>query len=73
MLAVRAIYKNGHLQLLDPIDLQEGEEVHVHIVDKHDILIDLISDLIVKPETTDNFDDIDEAVLMQQLDATTQA
>lgn len=72
MLAIRAIYKNGHLQLLESVDLQDGEEVHIHIVDKEDLLIDLVSDLIVKPETTDNFDDIDEVAFMQQLDAATK-
>jgi predicted DNA-binding antitoxin AbrB/MazE fold protein len=31
MVSIRAIYQNGQLRLLDPIDLQEGEEVSVQI------------------------------------------
>ena len=34
MVSIRAIYENGYLRLLDPIDLQEGQEVRVTIIPK---------------------------------------
>ena len=34
MVSVRAIYENGKLHLLDPVELQEGQEVKVTIVPK---------------------------------------
>ena len=34
MVSIRAIYENGKLRLLDPIELQEGQEVKVTIIPK---------------------------------------
>ena len=34
MVSIRAIYEDGKLRLLDPIDLREGQEVSITIVNK---------------------------------------
>jgi predicted DNA-binding antitoxin AbrB/MazE fold protein len=34
MASIRAIYENGKLRLLDPVELQEGQEVKITIVQK---------------------------------------
>jgi predicted DNA-binding antitoxin AbrB/MazE fold protein len=34
MVSIRAIYENGKLRLLDPVELQEGQEVKITIVPK---------------------------------------
>ena len=36
MVSIRAIYENGKLRLLDPVELQEGQEVKITIVPKDD-------------------------------------
>lgn len=38
MVSIRAIYENGKLRLLDPVELQEGQEVKITIVPKEDEL-----------------------------------
>ncbi|MDQ7024030.1 MAG: antitoxin family protein [Anaerolineae bacterium] len=38
MVSIRAIYENGKLRLLDPVELQEGQEVKIIIVPKGDNL-----------------------------------
>jgi predicted DNA-binding antitoxin AbrB/MazE fold protein len=30
--SIRAVFESGHLRLLDPVDLSEGEHVHVAIL-----------------------------------------
>jgi predicted DNA-binding antitoxin AbrB/MazE fold protein len=37
MVSIRAIYENGVLRLLDPVELQEGEKVEITIAPIHDI------------------------------------
>lgn len=72
MLAVRAIYQNGNLKLLEPVDLRDGEEVEIHIISTDELLNNLLSDLVVKPDSQVDPDEIDEVELMEQLDSTTQ-
>ena len=33
MVSIRAIYENGKLHLLDPVELQEGQEVKLIVLD----------------------------------------
>ena len=37
MVSVRAIYEDGKLRLLDPVELEEGQEVIITVVPKKDI------------------------------------
>lgn len=70
MVSVRAIYHEGQLRLLDPINLREGQEVHIQIVEETLRLTDVISDLLMpadeRPESTGVYDEIG---VQTQLDA----
>jgi predicted DNA-binding antitoxin AbrB/MazE fold protein len=48
MVAVRAVYENGHLRLLDPVELAEGQQVMVQIdpTDEREILKAILSDMV---------------------------
>jgi predicted DNA-binding antitoxin AbrB/MazE fold protein len=70
MLGVRAIYQNGQLQLLEPVNLMDGEEVEIQILSPKNPLNDLLSDLIV-PQS-DNTSEFDESELVKQIDNLTQ-
>jgi predicted DNA-binding antitoxin AbrB/MazE fold protein len=61
MANIRAIYHNGQLQLLDPVNLAEGQEVQLQILESPSSLKDLIGDMLVQ------FDD-DIAIDESQLD-----
>jgi predicted DNA-binding antitoxin AbrB/MazE fold protein len=56
MVSIRAIYHNGQLRLLDPIDLQEGEEVNVQITKPTTALLVAIADMLM-PVEDNNVDD----------------
>lgn len=47
MVSVRAIYHNGQLRLLEPIDLQEGQEVQLQITKQPTDLLDAIADMLM--------------------------
>ena len=34
MATIRAIYKDGQIRLLDEVDLEEGQELKIEVVDK---------------------------------------
>jgi predicted DNA-binding antitoxin AbrB/MazE fold protein len=48
MVAVRAVYENGHLRLLDPVELAEGQQVTVQIeaTDEREILKAILGDMV---------------------------
>lgn len=66
MVLVRAIYQNGNLQLLDDVELKEGQEVQLHIVEKQITTRELLGDLLA----TFDFDveDFDEEATQKDLD-----
>lgn len=65
---IRAIYKNGQLQLFAPLDLAEGAEVEVMIVTENDLFNEAFSDLLVKPLPSDyDFGEIDEEAIMAEI------
>jgi predicted DNA-binding antitoxin AbrB/MazE fold protein len=67
MVSVRAIYEHGHLRLLDPVDLQEGQEIHVMIMSERERIRAALGDLLVEtPITTD--EDFDEEQLMKEIE-----
>jgi len=67
MVSIRAVYKNGQLQPLDPVELQEGEEVQIQIVKPEVRWVDGVADMLVTfDEVTEA---IDEVTLQAQLDA----
>ena len=69
MVSIRAVYKNGQLQPLDPLELAEGQEVRLHIVDERHRVVDALSDLLIRDEVVAiEADDFDEDALQKQLD-----
>jgi len=66
MVSVRAVYHQGHLQLLDPVNLTEGQQVQLQIVEAETPLKMLIADMLSPFEGIAG--EIDEAALMQELD-----
>ena len=70
MVSIRAVYKNGQLQPLDPVELAEGQEVRLQIIDERHRVVDALSDLLVRDEGGGiEADDFDEDALQKQLDA----
>ncbi len=50
METIRAVYEAGHLRLLDPLDLQEGEAVYLRLVRDPDRIDEALGDLLVKDD-----------------------
>lgn len=46
--AIRAVYKNGHLELLDPVNLAEGQQVALTILTEEEHFQLLFGDMLVK-------------------------
>ncbi len=67
MVAVRAIYENGQLRLLDPVDLQEGQEIYVTIMSERERVRAALADILVQmPDPTD--DDFDEEAAAREIE-----
>ena len=72
MVSVRAIFRDGQLQLLDPVDLREGQEVELHILsDARSRVRDALSDLLVQLNDKAISVDFDEAALQREIDDAT--
>jgi|MTBAKSStandDraft_2_1061841.scaffolds.fasta_scaffold19130_3 predicted DNA-binding antitoxin AbrB/MazE fold protein len=65
--AIRAIYREGQLRLLDPVNLSEGEEIQLMILSADERVTTALGDLLV--EIADPLaGDIDEAVLAREIE-----
>lgn len=73
MTAIRAIYRNGMLELLDPVNLSEGQAVEVQIVDERPSLVDTVAHLLVRSDTEPTLTPDEEAQIQQQLDIALQS
>ncbi len=72
MVTVRAVYRDNRLELLDRVELQEGQEVQVQIIDPLAFLQEALSDLDVSfPEPVNDQEEFDEEALQQWLDEQT--
>ena len=67
MVSVRAVYHNGQLHLLDPVDLNDGEEILLQIVPKRPSVRELIGDMLTTVEQKDADTDVDEAAILSEL------
>jgi predicted DNA-binding antitoxin AbrB/MazE fold protein len=65
--AVRAIYEHGHLRLLDPVTLAEGEQVSVTIQSERERLRAALGDLVVEAPSPASAD-IDADALMRLIE-----
>lgn len=66
MVLVRAVYQDGKFQLLDTVDLQDGQEVQLQIVEKPTSIQAMIGDMLTHFEHDDS--DLDEDAIIQELD-----
>ena len=65
MTSVRAVYRNGQFQLLDSVDLPEGQEVQLQILETPTPVQDLIGDMLARFERDDA--DIDEDAVLRDI------
>lgn len=63
---VRAIYSEGQLRLLEPVELSEGQEIQVMILSDDERVRAALGDLLVEfPEDTE--ESIDEEALLREI------
>lgn len=69
--AVRAVYEQGRLRLLDEVNLREGQEIHLMLLSEREQACAALDDLLVwyEPEPLEN---VDEAKLLAEIDAAMQ-
>jgi predicted DNA-binding antitoxin AbrB/MazE fold protein len=75
MNAIRAIYEDGHLRLLEPIDLVEGQEVEVVVRLKMDdaALRAALADLDIQWSNPDaDVETLDEDALLREIETAFQ-
>ena len=65
--AIRAIYHEGQLQLLDKVDLAEGQEIQLLILSDDEKLRSALGDLLHESEDT-NDEIVDEAALLAEIE-----
>jgi predicted DNA-binding antitoxin AbrB/MazE fold protein len=69
--AIHAIYENGSLRLLEPVNLTEGEHIQVMIISEREQARAALANMTVKFEPQVN-DDLDETALQAEIDAELQ-
>ena len=62
---VRAVYQNGQIHLLEPVDLVEGQEIQLLILSDRERVLSALGDLVV--DVAPNADVIDEEALLQEI------
>lgn len=67
MASVRAIYRNGQVQILDPYELKEGQALRVQIIENEPPLQDLLADILVRYEDIETLP-LDDTAIFQLLD-----
>ena len=67
IVSIRAVYENGTLRPLTPIELEEGQEVQIEIVPTEDPVYAALGDLVVIPAPGD-LPDLDEDALQAEID-----
>jgi predicted DNA-binding antitoxin AbrB/MazE fold protein len=64
---IRAVYSDGQLRLLDPVDLSEGEEIQLMILSDEERVLAALDDLLVEiPKSTG--EDFDEEILARGIE-----
>ena len=64
---IRAVYSEGRLRLLDPVDLSEGQEIQLTILSDKDRVRAALGDLLMEiPDPSD--EDIDEDALVREIE-----
>jgi predicted DNA-binding antitoxin AbrB/MazE fold protein len=69
---VRAVYEHGHLRLLDPVDLIEGQEIQLMIVSDRERARTALAEILIQNDSGAELDEtIDEAALLAEIDGDT--
>ena len=66
--SIRAVYENGLLRPLDPISLMDGQHIQLMILSEQEQTRAALADLVVQFDAQP-LEDIDEAVLQAEIDA----
>lgn len=66
-ITVNAIYENGKLVLLEPLDLQEGQQVQVTVLTERDRVRAALKDILVETHFSEGDEDFDEEALMEEI------
>jgi predicted DNA-binding antitoxin AbrB/MazE fold protein len=66
-ISIRAVFENGKLRPLEPVDLAEGQEIQVTILTDRERAIAALGDSLVKFPPGDDVD-IDEEALQREID-----
>ena len=61
MASIRAVYRDGQLRPLEPLNLREGDEVEIQIVTPPRRLTDAVADMLVRYD--DDGEETDEDAL----------
>jgi len=69
--AVRAVYEQGHLRLLDQVNLLEGQEIHLILLSERERARTALDDLLVQYESEPT-EEVDETKLLAEIDAAMQ-
>ncbi len=64
---IRAVYHDGQLRLLDPVDLSEGQEIQLMILSDAEMVRAALGDLLVDRMALSD-DDIDEEALAHEIE-----
>jgi predicted DNA-binding antitoxin AbrB/MazE fold protein len=64
---IRAVYSEGRLRLLDPVNLTEGQEIRLMILSDEDCVRLALSDLLAEISDA-TVGDIDEDALMREIE-----
>ena len=71
--AVRAVYEQGRLRLLDPVDLTEGQVIQFLLLSEAERARAALADILVHYDPTNESDDVgDEVALFAEIDADTK-
>jgi predicted DNA-binding antitoxin AbrB/MazE fold protein len=65
--SIRAVFENGKLRPLEPVDLAEGQEIQVTILTDRERALAALGDSLVKLPPSDDAD-IDEEALLKEIE-----
>ena len=66
---IRAVYENGKLRPLQPVDLAEGQEIELVILTERERAIAALGDLLVQIPGIGDEEEIDEESLLREIEA----
>jgi len=64
---LHAVYENGHLRLLDPVTLREGEQVYIKILSEREKVLAAVAHLLV-PNLEITESALDDDALQAEID-----